>query len=109
MCSSDLERTLGTMFSEAGYATCVVGKWQLSYGVDDPRRPAAFGFDTWCLWNTVEDRGPRYADPRLDIDGELHDFPGAFGPDLCCEHGLRFAAANRERPFFLHYPMILPH
>lgn len=103
------ERTLGTMFSEAGYATCVVGKWQLSYGVDEPRRPAAFGFDTWCLWNTVEDRGPRYADPRLDIDGELHDFPGAFGPDLCCEHGLRFVAANRERPFFLHYPMILPH
>ena len=88
------ERTLGTMFSDAGYATCVVGKWQLSYGVDDPRRPAAFGFDVVPVEH-VEDRGPRYAD-RLDIDGELHDFPGAFGPDLCqstaCASRLRTAS-----------------
>lgn len=103
------ERTLGAMFSDAGYATCVTGKWQLSYGVDDARRPAAFGFDTWCLWNTTEDRGGRYADPRLNVDGELLDFPGEFGPDLCCAHGLRFADEHRDRPFFLYYPMILPH
>lgn len=103
------ERTLGAMFHEAGFATCVTGKWQLSYGVKDPKRPAAFGFDTWCLWNTTNDRGSRYGSPRLNVDGELTDFPGDYGPDVCSAHALRFIEEHREEPFFLYVPMILPH
>lgn len=103
------ERTLGGLFRDAGYATCVVGKWQLSYGVDDPRRPAAFGFETWCLWNTDEERGSRYQDPTLNVDGARGTHPGAFGPDLACDHGLRFIEGAGDAPFFLYYPMILPH
>lgn len=64
------ERTFGNMLKDAGYATCVVGKWQLN-GQNTKlksgnlmERPLHFGFDEHCLWN-VEDEGERYADPLL--------------------------------------------
>ena len=51
------ERTLGDIFSEAGYATAIVGKWHI--GDSDGRWPTDHGFDEWygiprsydeCLW-----------------------------------------------------------
>lgn len=51
------ERTLGDLFSEAGYATAIVGKWHI--GDSEGRWPTDHGFDEWhgiprsydeCLW-----------------------------------------------------------
>jgi len=51
------ERTIGDILSEAGYATCIVGKWHI--GAEDGRWPTDHGFDEWygiphsydeCLW-----------------------------------------------------------
>lgn len=51
------ERTLGDIFSEAGYATAIVGKWHI--GDSTGRWPTDHGFDEWygiprsydeCLW-----------------------------------------------------------
>ena len=62
------ERTIGDILSDAGYATCCVGKWHI--GAEDGRWPTDHGFDEWygiprsydeCLW--PED--PRY-DPKRD-------------------------------------------
>ncbi len=39
--------TFGNYFKQAGYATCVVGKWQLGEAPDLPKK---FGFDEHCLW-----------------------------------------------------------
>ena len=65
----ETEFTFGTLMKEAGYATCIAGKWQLnglSYnlpGYDDNSRPHLFGFDEYCLWQlTVPgNKGSRYA------------------------------------------------
>lgn len=63
------ERTMGDILSEAGYATCCVGKWHI--GAEAGRWPTDHGFDEFygiprsydeCLW--PED--PRY-DPRRDL------------------------------------------
>jgi arylsulfatase A-like enzyme len=40
------ERTLGDIFSEAGYATSIVGKWHI--GDSEGRWPTDHGFDEWC-------------------------------------------------------------
>jgi arylsulfatase A len=112
------EKTFGNYLKDAGYATCVVGKWQLN-GVNTafesaPEelmvRPQHFGFEEYCLWNFVENSGKRYADPRIFRNGELLEgLEDEYGPDVVCEYGMDFMERNRDKPFLLYYPMILVH
>lgn len=98
--------TFGHVLRDAGYATCVAGKWQLGRDRDLPRR---LGFDECCLWQHTR-RGPRYANPGLEIEGVEKDYHGGeYGPDIVSDHALDFIARNAARPFFLYYPMMLPH
>jgi arylsulfatase A len=107
--------TFGHLFQQAGYATCVVGKWQLG---KDPSSPQHAGFDTHCLWQVTEGRmdstgrDTRYSKPVLEIDGKLIAYGEAeYGPDIVCQYGLDFIERKHRSgmPFFLYYPMILTH
>jgi len=100
------QTTFGHVFSRAGYATCIAGKWQL--GAREAGLPKHFGFDEHILWSYLG-RGERYADPKLAVNGELKTFPGKYGPDLCQEFVVDFIRRHRDRPFFVYYPMILTH
>lgn len=99
--------TFAHILREAGYVTGIFGKWQLEGGL---AAPAHFGFDEHCLWQ-LNRRPSRYANPGLEINGEQVDFTsGEYGPDIVCDHACRFIADHAHRkPFFLYYPMILPH
>jgi arylsulfatase A len=98
--------TFGNLLRDAGYRTCIGGKWQLDGGFQAPGR---FGFDRHCLWQLTR-RPSRYPNPGLEIDGEEKDFKnGEFGPDLVTDYLCRFLEDNREGPFLVYYPMILPH
>ncbi len=91
---------------DAGYRTCVAGKWQLEGGFEGPGH---FGFDRYCLWQLTR-RPSRYPNPGLEIDGREVDFrEGQFGPHLVTDYICDFMEANRDRPFLVYYPMILPH
>jgi len=41
------QTTFAHLLKKAGYATCIVGKWQLGKEADSPQH---FGFDQSCLW-----------------------------------------------------------
>lgn len=98
--------TFGHLLRDAGYRTCIAGKWQLKGGFDGPGH---FGFDRYCLWQLTR-RPSRYPNPGLEIDGREVDFKdGQFGPDLVSDYICEFMEANRRRPFLVYYPMILPH
>jgi arylsulfatase A len=98
--------TFGNLFQKAGYATCMVGKWQLGRDVGLPKK---FGFDEYCLWQHTR-RPPRYVNPGLEYNGVEKDFTkGEYGPDLVNEYALDFVARNKEKPFFLYYAMMLTH
>lgn len=99
------EITFANVLKAAGYRTCVAGKWQLKGGFEGPGK---FGFEDYCLWQLTR-RPPRYANPGLEINGKQFDFPGKYGPDLVSDHLVKFIKANKDRPFFAYYPMILPH
>ncbi len=100
------QKTFAHAFRDAGYATCIVGKWQLEGGFDGPRH---FGFDDYCLWQLTR-RPPRYVNPGLEINGREVDYiSGEYGPDLVNEHLLEFIEAKRDQPFFAYYPMMLTH
>jgi len=98
--------TFGHVLKKAGYATCIVGKWQLSGGLEAPKK---FGFDEYCLWQ-LSRRPGRYANPGLEINGKLVDYnQGEYGPDIVSDYLCDFMERNKDRPFFAYYPMILPH
>lgn len=100
------ERTFGHLFRDAGYKTCIVGKWQLDGGLT---APAHFGFDEYCLWQ-LNRRPGRYSNPGLEINGQQVDYThGEFGPDIVSDYLCDFIRRNKDEAFFAWYPMILPH
>ena len=118
------ESTFGHILQSAGYATAVVGKWQLNGRGPNKmpaergaRRATEAGFDEYCLWNFVVGGGEgrrevdtRYANPRLNINGEDTGIvEGAYGPDRCVDFIEDFMRRHKDGPFFVYYPMILAH
>ena len=113
-----VQKTFGNLLKEAGYATCIAGKWQLNgvnhknEGWKDPDRPYAFGFDEYCLWqmNHEGKDGERYANPLITQNGK--DLPrdeNAYGPDIFSDYILDFIDRKAGKPFFIYYPMVLVH
>lgn len=115
------EWTFGHMMRDAGYKTCIAGKWQLySYNPPDYEpewrgrgmRPEQSGFDEYCLWHAehTESKGSRYADPTILENGKYRtDLKGRYGEDVFCDYVSGFVERNRAQPFFVYYPMTLTH
>lgn len=105
--------TLGQMMRDAGYATAIAGKWQINDLRLDPTIMRRHGFDEYSLWTGVESGNPasehRYWDPFIEQNGERRTHTGKFGPDVTQAFVLDFIQRNKDRPFFLYYPMIPVH
>jgi arylsulfatase A len=100
------QKTFGNIFRDAGYVTGIFGKWQLGHDLDLPHH---FGFDTYYLWQHTR-RPPRYANPGLEDQGKEIDYNnGEYGPELIANHAVKFIEDNKDKPFFLYYPMMLTH
>jgi len=98
--------TFANLLKQAGYATCIAGKWQLGQDLELPKK---LGFDEYCLWQHTR-RPPRYANPGLEINGiEKNYTDGEYGPDLVNDYALDFITRKKDGPFFLYYPMMLTH
>ncbi len=98
--------TFGNLFKNAGFATCIVGKWQLANGLEGPDH---FGFDEYCLWQLIRQPG-RYKNPGLEINGKIFNYTNSeYGPDIMSDYALDFITRKKDVPFFLYYPMVLTH
>ncbi len=103
---AESQTTFANLLRDAGYATAIVGKWQLG---KDARLPAHFGFEEHCLWQLLR-RPSRYANPGLEANGEAVDYgPGKYGPDIITDYACDFIDRHKDGPFLLYYPMILTH
>ena len=98
--------TFGHAFRNAGYRTGIVGKWQLG-GTSETIHE--FGFDEHCLWNIHGAQNERYVSPTLLTNGKTEDFRGQYGPDLQQAFAKDFINRHQDEPFFLYYPVTLPH
>ncbi|MBN1590607.1 MAG: arylsulfatase [Pirellulales bacterium] len=131
----DGQITLAELLRDDGYATGAFGKWGLG-GPGTEGDPLNQGFDRFfgynCqrhahsyypayLWND-DKRLPLDNDPpisghaRLAKGADPNDprsydrFKGTdYAPDRINEQVLAFIRANRDRPFFVYYPTVLPH
>ena len=107
------QTTFAHVLKEAGYATCIAGKWQLGRQPDAPRH---FGFDESCLWQHTRGRtddqnhDTRFPNPHLDINGEPRRYDdGQYGPDVVTDFLCDFMERKQNEPFLVYYPMILTH
>jgi arylsulfatase A len=107
--------TFGHLFKKAGYATCIVGKWQLG---KDPMSPHNAGFDEFCMWQISAGRidstgrDTRFSKPVLEINGELKTYgENDYGPQIVSDYGMNFIerSVDNKKSFFLYYPMVLTH
>lgn len=121
--------TIATLLKDAGYTTAMVGKWGL--GVEGTTgEPDKHGFDHYFGYldqvlahnHTPEylirngekvmlDNVVQYLDTTLWHKG-LGSYPiemNTFSQDLFTEEVLDFVDENKETPFFLYYPVIIPH
>ena len=77
------EKTFGHLLQRAGYATLVVGKWQLNGynarppkpGWDNKRRPLESGFDECYLWQVDGYKSERYWGTLLNENGDDQQLP----------------------------------
>jgi len=111
------ELTVGNIMKDAGYETCIAGKWQLNGtsgnspadGWEDTSRPYHFGFNEYCLWQ-LDKRQSRYSDPLIIKNGEyLTGLDNKYGPDIFCDFIKDFIKRKKDQPFFIYYPMVLVH
>ncbi len=112
------QKTFGNLMQEAGYQTCISGKWQLNGlnrdnpGNQDINRPHHFGFDEYCLWqlHMPKKEGERFANPLIYKNGEKVEGVGdKYGPDIFVDFICEFIENNQKAPFFIYYPMALVH
>lgn len=131
----DSEVTLAELLKAEGYVTGGFGKWGLG-GPDSSGEPLRQGFDRFfgynCqshahsyypsyLWSdneriTLKNQPPVPGHASLPKDADPKDprsydrFKGQdYAPDRINEQALQFIRKNRDRPFLLYYPTIIPH
>lgn len=96
--------------------------------------PNQVGFDDYFVWHTTfpylanlpkmdkhvleldklpneakEQSESRYKDPVILSDKGKFTYHGQYGPDLFLTHAMEFIHNNKNKPFFLYYPMVLMH
>ena len=110
------ERVNPSLFMElknAGYRTCIAGKWQIDDFRVEPDALTKVGFDDYCMWTGYETGVPesaeRYMNPYLFSSDGSETYHDQFGPDVFKDYILKFIKRNVENPFFVYYPMVLVH
>ncbi len=109
------ERLLSELFKSRGYATGMFGKWHL--GHQPPFLPTSRGFDEWMGIPYSNDNGPLHPVTRgipalplyenekiIELDPDQSQFTRRI-----TERAVSFIERNREQPFFLYLPHIMPH
>lgn len=117
--------TFGKIFQKAGYATAQAGKWQLSG--KHPTLIRECGFDEYCMWAYKHNlpkglkhdgawegkpgtKTCRYWHPSIVQNGKYLDTDdNSYGPDIYSDFILDFIGRNKDKPFFVYYPMALTH
>ncbi len=131
----DSEVTLAEVLKTQGYATGAFGKWGLG-GPGSEGEPLAQGVDRFFGYNCQRHAHSYYPsylwsdDKRIALKNDppvpghanlaknadpadpksYKQFQGQdYAPDRINEAALAFIKANKDRPFFLFYPTIIPH
>lgn len=105
--------SIGRVMKAAGYKTAAAGKWQINDFREQPEAMVKHGFDEYCMWTGGEANNPpsdkRYWNPYIHTKEGSKTYKGKFGPDIYNQFLLDFITENKDGPFFIYYPLALPH
>ncbi|HCO24737.1 MAG TPA: N-acetylgalactosamine 6-sulfate sulfatase, partial [Gimesia maris] len=100
---------------DAGYSTCISGKWQINDLFDPAQKDAIreHGFEEYCLFPEGKKGHPahkqRYWDPYVIQNGKQLETKGKFGPDIFTDYLIDYMKTHRDKPFCAYYSAILTH
>jgi len=107
--------TLASVLKSQGYVTGCFGKW----GLGEPGSsgdPIKLGFDRFYGYNCqrhAHNLYPRYLvnnDRKEILEGNDRGLTGdKYAPQLIADEMLNFVQHNKDNPFFLYYPTVIPH
>ncbi|EMI43394.1 arylsulfatase [Rhodopirellula sp. SWK7] len=98
------ERTIGQVFSDAGYQTAAYGKWHS--GMQAPYHPNSRGFGDF--YGFCSGHWGNYFSPILEHNGKTVHGNGFITNDLT-DHAIEFIRGHRDAPFFVYLPLNTPH
>ncbi len=111
---TDSVETLSKIFQRAGYVTGAFGKWGLGMN-GTSGEPINQGFGEFYGY-LCQRYAHRYYPAYLWENGQKVDLPGndwtkksTYAPDLIQAKTLEFIEKNKEKPFFLFMPIVMPH
>ena len=109
------ETTIAELLKGKGYATGAFGKWGLGQPGSEGD-PLKQGFDRFYGYNCqrhAHNLFPEYIvdqDKRVPLEGNTATVYGKrYAPKLIADAALAFIDENKDDPFFLYYPTIIPH
>lgn len=106
--------TMAEALKKAGYTTGAFGKWGLGFPGSEGD-PTNQGFDTFFGFNCQRfghNYYPRHLWSNNDsivLKENSGTNRGIYAPDLIHEHTLKFIDDNKDSPFFMFVPSIIPH
>lgn len=120
------DTTVAKVLQQAGYRTTLIGKWGLGdIGAASSGLPRKQGFDEFFgylnqqhahnhfpdfLWRNEERVSlPNTVTPVGDNGAGYATRAVQFADDLFADSALKFVEANKKRPFFLYWSMVIPH
>ena len=87
---------------QEGYTTAVVGKWHLNDYIKQARVFGTFGFDQWMMSDS-------HVRPGALTDKGYVVTPRRAHPEKLADFVVNFIKENKDKPFFVYYPMHLVH
>ena len=108
------ELTIAEVLKEAGYRTAAFGKWGLGYPGSEGA-PNSQGFDQFYGYNCQRVAHNYYPthlwDNQLkeDLKGNDGNTAQTYAPELIHQKALSFLEENKDAPFFMFYPSVIPH
>ncbi len=106
--------TMAEALQEAGYTTGAFGKWGLGYpgSAGDPNNQ---GFDAFYGYNCQRMAHNYYPghlwdnQEKIVLEENSGDRFETYAPDMIHDKALEFMEENKDKPFFLFYPNLIPH
>ena len=111
---ADSVRTFAMILQEQGYRTGAFGKWGLGM-VGTSGDPNRKGFDEFYGYYCQRQSHRYYPthlwhnDRKIDLEGNDLTRKAVYAPELIQQQTLAFIRENKDKPFFLFVPTVLPH
>lgn len=106
--------TVAEILQENGYVTGAFGKWGLGYpgSEGDPNKQGFnefFGYNDQTLAHNYYPYFLNHNQDTIWLEDNAGNGKGTYAPIPIHQQALKFMEDNKDKPFFMYYPSVIPH